>query len=74
MSYNELSSTFFRKRFEKLMRSIHCVDNLNEEEGRDRVWKLRPWLVSLREQFLSVMPEKYQSVDEIVVPFRGNCF
>ena len=56
------------------MRSIHFVDNLNisEEEKQDRVWKLRPWLSCLRGQFLLVSPEEYQSVDEIMVPFKGK--
>ena len=76
MSYNGLSTTFSRNRFEKLMRSIHFVDNLNisEEEKKDRVWKLRPWLSCLRGQFLLVSPEEYQSVDEIMVPFKGKSF
>ena len=76
MSYNGLSTTFSRNCCEKLMRSIHFVDNLNisEEEKKDRVWKLRPWLSCLRGQFLLVSPEEYQAVDEIMVPFKGKSF
>ncbi|XP_046861914.1 piggyBac transposable element-derived protein 3-like [Xenia sp. Carnegie-2017] len=39
---------------------------------KDRVWKLRPWLRDLRSNFLKVTPEEHQSIDEVMVAFKGK--
>ena len=42
----------------------------NHEGKSDHLWKLRPWVNSLRENFLKVSPEEYHAVDEIMVSFK----
>ena len=37
-----------------------------------QLWKLRPLISSLRNNFLEVTPEEYHAVDEIMVPFKGQ--
>ncbi|XP_065665259.1 piggyBac transposable element-derived protein 3-like [Hydra vulgaris] len=77
MNYDGVSSILSRNRFLSILRYLHFVDNLNvtdEVKKNDRAWKLRPWLEKLRENFLKVSPEENQSVDEIMVPFKGRSF
>ena len=38
----------------------------------DKYWKLRAWAENLRKNSLKVTPEEYQSVDEIMVTFKGK--
>ena len=64
-----------RNKFETLLRHLHFVNNLgvtDETKKSTKLWKLKPWLSSLRENFLKVSPEGFQSVDEIMVPFKGK--
>uniref|UniRef100_A0A3Q3LI23 PiggyBac transposable element-derived protein domain-containing protein n=1 Tax=Labrus bergylta TaxID=56723 RepID=A0A3Q3LI23_9LABR len=53
---------------------IHFQDNLSvsDDAKKDKLWKLRPWLQKLREQFLYIPPEESHAVDEIMVPFKGK--
>ena len=44
--------------------------DVNQEEKSDRLWKLRPWVNSPRENFLKVSQEEYHAVDEIKVTFK----
>uniref|UniRef100_A0A3Q3EL87 PiggyBac transposable element-derived protein domain-containing protein n=1 Tax=Labrus bergylta TaxID=56723 RepID=A0A3Q3EL87_9LABR len=63
-----------RDRFLKLLTVIHFQDNLSvsDDAKKDKLWKLRPWLQKLREQFLYIPPEESHAVDEIMVPFKGK--
>ena len=72
MTYSGVSSVMGRNRFEALFHNIHFVNNLdvNQEEKSDRLWKLRPWVNSLREIFLKVSPEECHAVEKIMVPFK----
>ena len=58
-----------------ILRNLHLVDNLTlpkETKDAGRVWKIRPWTSGLREKFLKVSPKEFQSVDEIMVGFKGR--
>ena len=65
MTYPGVSFVMGRNNFETLFPNIHFVNNLdgNQEEKSDRLWKLQPWVNSLRENFLKVSPEEYHAVD-----------
>ena len=41
-------------------------------KNNDKLWKLRPWLDSFREKCLQVVPEEHNSVDEMMIPFKGR--
>ena len=43
-----------------------------DDKKKNRLWKLHPWISTLRENFLMVTPEEYHAVDEIMVPFKGK--
>lgn len=64
-----------RNRFKKIMRLLHSTDNSNasDEVKLDNVWKIRPWLNLLQENFLTVETEEPNSIDEIMVSFPERC-
>ena len=73
--YTVSSSIFSCKRFETLMSSIHFADNnsVTEETKKiERQWKLCPWISSLRQNFLDVSPDEFNTADEIMFPFKGK--
>ena len=73
--YPAVADVMSRTRFESLMTSVHFVDNTTPTEAEkkaDKYWKLRPWTEDLRKNCLKVTPEEYQSVDEIMVAFKGK--
>ena len=72
MTYFDVSFVMRKNRFEALFRNIHFVDNLdvNQEKKIDRLWEWRPWVNSLRENFLKVSSEEYHAVDEIMLLFK----
>ena len=66
-----------RNRFESIIWSIHFVNNLTVDEDTkksDKLWKIRPWLNDLWKNCLSVSPEEHNSVNKILVPFKGRNF
>ena len=62
-----------RNRFPLIHRSLHFVDNntISAEEMVDCVWKLRPCIEKPQANFY-VSCDECQSVDEIMVPFKGR--
>uniref|UniRef100_A0A3B4X7W6 PiggyBac transposable element-derived protein domain-containing protein n=1 Tax=Seriola lalandi dorsalis TaxID=1841481 RepID=A0A3B4X7W6_SERLL len=63
-----------RDRLLKLLTLIHFQDNfsVSDDAKKDKLWKLRPWLQKLREQFLCIPPEECHAVDEMMVSFKGK--
>lgn len=75
MTYTGVSSVMARARFENILRNVHFVNNLevsDDTKTNDRLWKLRPWIHNLRQNFLQVSPEEHHAVDEIMVAFKGK--
>ncbi|KAF3856671.1 hypothetical protein F7725_017394 [Dissostichus mawsoni] len=72
--YSPVSDVMSRNRFQYLLTSLHFVNNLkvSEMEKKDKLWKLRPWLDTFREKCLQVVPEEHNSVDEMMIPFKGK--
>ena len=73
--HTSVSSIFSRERFVTLMSLIHFVDNnsvTEETKNFDRLWKLRPWVFSLRGSFLKVSPKELNAVDGIMAPYKGK--
>ncbi|XP_033973808.1 piggyBac transposable element-derived protein 3-like [Trematomus bernacchii] len=72
--YSPVADVMARNRFQYLLTSLHFVNNLtvSEMEKKDKLWKLRPWLDTFREKCLQVVPEEHNSVDEMMIPFKGK--
>lgn len=59
-------------RFFKFRNYFHCVDNTVDMCETDKMWKLRSLYDRLKNQCQSLKIEKYVSVDEQIVPFKGQ--
>uniref|UniRef100_A0A3B3SQF8 PiggyBac transposable element-derived protein domain-containing protein n=1 Tax=Paramormyrops kingsleyae TaxID=1676925 RepID=A0A3B3SQF8_9TELE len=72
--YPTVCDVMSRERFLKLLTVIHFQDNLSvsDDQKKDKLWKIRPWLETLRQQFLLIPPEEFHAVDEVMVPFKGK--
>ncbi|XP_014675102.1 PREDICTED: piggyBac transposable element-derived protein 3-like [Priapulus caudatus] len=74
LRYNPVADIMSRNRFQKLTSYLHIKNNntVTEQEKEDRAWKVRPWLDSLNATFSQVSPDEHQSIDEIMVAFKGR--
>ena len=73
--YPPVADTISRNRLQKLLTVLHFVDNYNipdDTKSSDRLWKLRPWLESFRQNCLKVVPDETNSIDEMMVPYKGR--
>ena len=63
-----------RDRFYILRRFLHFENNLDatDDQKKDKLWKLRPWLSHLASAFSSVALEENLAVDEVIIPFKGS--
>jgi len=68
---NDVAEHMGLKRFEKIRRHIHFTDNtvINPE---DHYAKIRPLLDAVRNNILKIEPELDYSVDEAMIPYKGQ--
>ena len=71
-----IADVMARNRFDKLRSFIHVNDNTQmlqrNEPGYDKLFKVRPFIDSLRKNLSVVEQEEYSAVDEMVIPFKGH--
>ena len=60
------------KRFRLLRRTIHFNDNSQIASTVDRFYKIRPLFNTLRQEFLKIQQTPKQSVDEVMVGYKGK--
>ncbi|XP_068082072.1 piggyBac transposable element-derived protein 3-like [Anabrus simplex] len=65
-------SSMARNRFFQIRNNLHLVDTLQKPENNDRFWKVRPIYNYIRKQCLDLEIEKIISIDEQMIPFRGQ--
>ena len=72
--FGNFSSIMKRDRFQLLLKMLHLADNSSYgQPGYDNLFKLRPLLDSLVEQFkLMYRPNKELAVDESMIGFKGR--
>ena len=73
--YPQVADEMSRNRFELLARHIHFCDNTAvSDEGKqsDKIWKIRSWVDGFRENLNKIPPQQKQSVDEVMVAFKGR--
>lgn len=58
-------------RFFKLRNNLHVTSD-DQRDDRNHLWKVQPVLASVRKQCLKLTPEKQNSVDEQMIPFKGR--
>ena len=47
-------------------------NNLGEHDPADKLRKIRPWLFKFCENCLKTVPDENNSVDEMIVPWKGK--
>ncbi|XP_061170245.1 piggyBac transposable element-derived protein 2-like [Saccostrea echinata] len=69
-----IADAIARNRFEKIATMIHLTNNMSvtDEQKKDKLWKVRPWIEQLRNRFLEIPPEENHAVDELMVSFKGK--
>ena len=73
LRYAQIAEKMSRNRFRLIHRTLHFFDNTTSDETKlDRVWKLRPWIEKLNKNCSVIICEEFQSVDEIMAPFKGR--
>ncbi|GFN83839.1 PiggyBac transposable element-derived protein 3 [Plakobranchus ocellatus] len=73
--YPPVADEMPRNRFEILARHIHFCENtaISEERKKDdKIWKVRSWVEGFRGNLEKIPPAQNQSVDEIMVAFKGR--
>ena len=70
---NHIADKMSVRRWEEIQCYIHFTDNSkHNNKDHDRLWKICPVLNTLQRTFLeAVDPEEFQSIDEIMIPFKG---
>lgn len=63
--------TMAAKRFFKLRNNLHVAVE-EEESCKDRLWKVIPLLESIRTRCLELQVEQQTTVDEQMIPFKGE--
>lgn len=74
-AYEPVCSVMSRNRFQLLLTRLHFINNLevsDADKKKDKLWKIRPWLSSLRGNCLKIRPEEYHAVDEMMCQYRGK--
>jgi hypothetical protein len=74
LSFGSVANVMPRNHSLKLLTLLHFVNNNNvaDEDKQDKLWKLRPWFKYLKANFLKIPSKEFQSIDEIIVPFKGR--
>lgn len=71
--YPKVADTMSLKRFEKLRSSLHFNDNLTKPaDNTDKLFKIRPFLDAVQQNFRNVPHEQSFSIDEQMVPYKGR--
>ena len=70
--YDPVASVMTRNRFLQLIKGIHFVNNLDDHDDADKCWIIRPWLKNFLENCLKVTPDEHNSIDEMMIPFKGK--
>jgi hypothetical protein len=69
---NRIADAMSVNRFEEIKKFLHFSDNTNSEGSKDKLKKIRPLLVNLRQRCTTVKMEENLSVDEQIIPFKGR--
>jgi hypothetical protein len=74
--YPVVADVMPRNRIEKLKSNLHINDNSKMKEltdpAYDKHFKVRPFIDTVKQKFAQIEPEEHNSVDEIMIPFKGQ--
>ena len=58
------------KRFTKITRFMHFVDNDTFEGQEDKLFKINPIVDAVRNECRKIEPEEFQAIDEQIIPSK----
>ncbi|XP_067939799.1 piggyBac transposable element-derived protein 1-like [Watersipora subatra] len=72
--YPPVAGVMSRNRFQEILATLHFVNNLavTEDDKKDKLWKLRPFLYQMKECCLKLTPTEFVCIDEMMCQFRGK--
>lgn len=74
--FSIISDNMSRNRYDKLRSNFHVNNNENllprDDPNHDKLFKIRPFIDSVRNNMKKVPVEEYSSIDEIIIPFKGR--
>ncbi|XP_068084847.1 piggyBac transposable element-derived protein 2-like [Anabrus simplex] len=74
--YPLIADVMSRNRFDKLRSYFHVNDNsrmkARTDPDYDKLFKVRPFVDKIRENFGKIEPEEHNVVDELIIPFKGR--
>ena len=70
LRYPSIADVMSRNRFEVLTRYLHFVDNDSDHDNNDKLFKIRPMLVGVRNECVKIEPEEHHSIDEQIIPSK----
>lgn len=71
-----IAEAITRDRYFQIRCSLKVIfdnDIPENDRGKDRLWKVRPFLEKIKDGCMSQSRSLHISVDEMMVPFQGNC-
>ena len=72
INLSPITSIMSRNRWELIKSKFHLVNNDDVVNSSDKMIKVRPLVDHLRSKFNKIEMEKYLSVDEQLIPFKGT--
>jgi len=74
--FDQIADVMSRNRFETMRNYFHINDNntmkARDDPDYDKLFKLWPFVDSIKSSFREIEVEEYNSVDELISPFKGR--
>ncbi|KAL4131527.1 hypothetical protein QTP88_008822 [Uroleucon formosanum] len=74
--FNPFFETMSRNRFDNLRTNFHISDNdlmlPRDNPLHDKLFKIRPFISSVQNNFKKIQAEEFCAIDEIIIPFKGR--
>lgn len=70
LRYPSIADAMSRNRFEVLSKYLHFVDNDSQHDNNDKLFKIKPILIAVRNECIKIEPEEHHSIDEQIIPSK----
>ena len=74
--FDPIVGVMSRNRFDTMRNYFHINDNdkmkARDDPEYDKLFKVRPFVDSIKSSFREIEVEEYNSVDELIIPFKGR--
>lgn len=74
--FSIIADAMSQSRFSEIREYLHFNDNsrgkARDHQNYDKLYKIRPFIDALRKNLAKLKSEEYNSVDEMIIPFKGH--